>query len=238
MAIPAFRAVRASSVHRVKLGRLGYTGPRGETGVKGVTGSVGDTGPQGRTGQRGDTGVQGAQGAPGNTGPQGLTGLIGDTLAGHIQLVTGGWMRAGGATAGVLFGETGGVYGIWGRGSNVTQIEISAADGRLRAGRGAAVMDEDGVNIYSATGTYDAAHSLSFKQAGPGGDVRAGYLGGKVQSTRSYLLLKAEGATGQDGDLSLQAFGGFQNARQGKCRGQSLWRRVTREGNRVRHRSH
>ena len=198
-------------------GPLGYTGPRGETGVKGVTGSVGDTGPQGRTGQRGDTGVQGAQGAPGSTGPQGLTGLIGDTLAGHIQLVTGGWMRAGGATAGVLFGETGGVYGIWGRGRNVTQIEISAADGRLRAGRGAAVMDEDGVNIYSATGTYDAAHSLSFKQAGPGGDVRAGYLGGKVQSTRSYLLLKAEGATGQDGDLSLQAFGGFQNPRQGNA---------------------
>ena len=86
-----------------------------------------------------------------------------------------------------------------------------------RAGRGAAVMDEDGVNIYSATGTYDAAHSLSFKQAGPGGDVRAGYFGGKVRRTRSYLLLKAEGATGQDGDLSLHAFGGFQNTRQGNA---------------------
>ena len=50
-----------------------------------------------------------------------------------------------------------------------------------------------------------------------GGEVRSGYLGGKAQITRSYLLLKAEGSTGQDGDLTLQALGGFQNTRQGNA---------------------
>jgi hypothetical protein len=143
--------------------------------------------------------------------------LIGDTLAGHIQLVTGGWMLAGGSTAGVLFGETGGAFGLWGRGDNITRFELSAADGRMRAGAGAVVVDENGVSIYSATGAYDAAHSLSFRQGITGGEVRSGYLGGKAQITRSYLLLKTEGATGQDASLALEALGGFQNTRQGNA---------------------
>ena len=172
-------------------GSVGYTGPRGETGVRGATGLVGETGLQGRTGQRGETGEKGAQGSPGDTGVQGLTGLIGDTLAHHIQLSTGGWVRAGGSTAGVLFGETGGAFGLWGRGDNATQFEVSALDGRAYFGERAVTMDRDGLVLIADTG-YADKRSIRWVS----GSSTMGYVRAKAPVGGSYLTLESQGITG------------------------------------------
>ena len=176
---------------RVQTGPVGYTGPRGETGDRGVTGLVGATGLQGRTGPRGETGEKGAPGAPGDTGPQGLTGLIGDTVAHHIQLTTGGWLRVGGATAGVLFGETGGAFGLWGRGNNATQFEVSALDGRAYFGERAVTMDRDGLVLIADTGYVDK-RSLRWVS----GSSTMGYVRAKAPVGGSYLTLESQGVTG------------------------------------------
>ena len=198
------------------MGPRGLTGVRGETGIGGVQGQ---TGPVGYTGSRGETGVRGATGAVGAIGPQGPTGLLGDTLAGHVQLVTGGWLRAGGATAGVLFGETGGAFGLWGRGDNATQFEVSAADGRAYFGERAVTMDKNGLVLAADTSFAD---KRSIRWAS--GASTMGYVRAKAPGDGSYITLESQGPTGGASYCEVIA-NGFT--------GQPCWRSSRRRGQMV-----
>ena len=135
--------------------------------------------------------IPGRKGSQGSQGPQGPTGLLGDTLASHIQLATGGWMRAGGATAGVLFGETGGAFGLWGRGDDATQFEVSAADGRAYFAERAVTMDKNGLVLAADTGFADK-RSVRWVS----GSRTVGYVRAKAPSDGSYITLESQGPTG------------------------------------------
>jgi hypothetical protein len=104
----------------------------------------------------------------GATGPQGPTGLLGDSLAYHVQLLTGGWIRAGDDNNGVLFGHLTGVWGtgmgIVSRSSGVNAVQILQG-GYIRV-RGIIEATSgiiDGVltigtsgGIYQGTGTFSS----------------------------------------------------------------------------------
>ena len=172
-------------------GSVGYTGPRGETGVRGATGLVGETGLQGRTGRRGETGEKGAQGSPGDTGGAGSHWLDWRHV-GASHPTFDGWLGArGGSTAGVLFGETGGAFGLWGRGDNATQFEVSALDGRAYFGERAVTMDRDGLVLIADTG-YADKRSIRWVS----GSSTMGYVRAKAPVGGSYLTLESQGITG------------------------------------------
>jgi hypothetical protein len=157
-------------------GRTGTQGPQGITGTQGAQGPVGVTGaqgpqgvqgvqgPQGLTGMQGPQGVQGPLGDTGTAGPQGPTGLLGDSLANHVQLVTGGWLRSGDDTNGLIFGYLTGVWAtgmltgvsqaLVGRGADAIQVWINPADGKLYAGSGKIILDSSYITLITEADAY------------------------------------------------------------------------------------
>ena len=69
------------------------------------------------------------------------------TVQGLLSLNTSGELRAGNTTNGLRFGYLTDGYYLRGVGGGTTQVEIKAADGKLYAGGGAVILDEDGINL-------------------------------------------------------------------------------------------
>jgi hypothetical protein len=103
-----------------------------------LRGDKGDQGPEGDQGDQGPTGPQGDQGAQ---------GLLGDVLAHAVSIASGGYFKIGSGTKdttlnGIQIDDT----EIVGQADGVDQVVIGT-DGKLTAGQGDVVLDENGISL-------------------------------------------------------------------------------------------
>lgn len=76
--------------------------------------------------------------------------LVGDVLSGPIQLVTGGWIRAGTHANGVALGHITGGMGIVGVRDGVEQWRASSSSGDIVFGGGVGSLDSNGLSVYNS----------------------------------------------------------------------------------------
>ena len=76
--------------------------------------------------------------------------LSGDVLSGPIQLITGGYVRAGTLTDGVVFGHITGGMGIVGIRSGEEQWRALSTNGEIMYGGGSGVIDINGISVYNS----------------------------------------------------------------------------------------
>jgi len=131
-------------------GEIGAGGPQGERGPQGSQGLQGNQGSQGAQGYRGPDGPEGEQ------GPQGAQGLLGDALAHAVTIDSGGYFKIGSGTKdddldGIQIDST----EIVGQDDGDDQFYIGT-DGKIYAGGGDVVIDENGISINAGTYSQNA----------------------------------------------------------------------------------